>query len=177
MVGEGEVLTLMVTDAVAEPALLVAVSVYVVVLEGATTVEPLAVVKVALMGAIVTEVAPVVLQLKVTLVPLATEDASAVKEAMIGRLALPDPDGELPPELPEPPHAATPKLPIIIVKKSPMSLLLFPKRSASRANACTVDCFMTKWAVALMRVGSQRSAAWAVGGCQPIPSWCHRLKG
>jgi hypothetical protein len=72
---------------VAEPAALVAVSVYVVVAVGLTLVEPLADVDVNVPGVMATLVAPVVTQLSVLLDPELILAGLAVKELTVGLLA------------------------------------------------------------------------------------------
>lgn len=76
--------TVTVTVAVTEAALLVAVSVYVVVVVGATMIDPFAAVELAPTGEIVTEVAPLVVQLSVSEAPVATMLLLAVNALMVG---------------------------------------------------------------------------------------------
>ena len=73
--------------AVAEPAVFVAVRVYVVVAVGLTGVEPLANVELNVPGVMAMLVAPVVTQLSVLLEPELMFVGSAVKELMVGLLA------------------------------------------------------------------------------------------
>ncbi|MGA2571688.1 MAG: hypothetical protein ABSF23_14315 [Terracidiphilus sp.] len=76
--------TVTATVAVAEPAVLVAVNVYVVAAVGLTVVEPVAEVEEKLPGVIVTPPAPDVAQLKVVLEPGTIEAGFAVKDVMVG---------------------------------------------------------------------------------------------
>jgi hypothetical protein len=76
--------TVIVTVAVFEPALLVAVSVYVVVAVGLTLVEPVADVEVNVPGVMAILVAPVVVQLRVLLEPEFMPVGFAAKEAIEG---------------------------------------------------------------------------------------------
>ena len=70
--------------AVVEPAVLVAVSVYVVVAPGLTLVEPLADVEVKVPGVMARFAAPVVVQLSVLLAPVVILVGFAVKDSIAG---------------------------------------------------------------------------------------------
>jgi hypothetical protein len=85
IVGFGFVaVTVTVAVLVTEPALLVAVSVYVVVALGVTVVEPLADVDVNPPGLMPMLVAPLALQFNVLLVPVLMLDGLAAKELIVG---------------------------------------------------------------------------------------------
>src|SRR5882724_5465008 len=78
------VVTVTVAVAVTEPALFVAVSVYVVVALGVTAVDPLAEAEVKVPGVILKLVAPAADQESVEEFPLVTESGLAVKEEIVG---------------------------------------------------------------------------------------------
>jgi hypothetical protein len=84
IVGKLGSVTVTVADAVADPVLFVAVSVYVVVAVGLRATEPVAEVDAKLPGVMVTLVGPDVVQLSVVLAPAVIEAGLAVKDAMVG---------------------------------------------------------------------------------------------
>ena len=89
MTGEPGTVTVTVAVLVTEPALLVAVSVYVVVADGETLVDPLAEVEVKEPGVMASVMAPLVAQARVVLAPELTVVGVAVKELMDGGVAPP----------------------------------------------------------------------------------------
>jgi hypothetical protein len=76
--------TVIVTPLAAEPALLAAVSVYVVVADGDTAVEPVGAAEVNPPGLIAMLVAPLVDQLSVLLAPVLILEGLAVNEVIVG---------------------------------------------------------------------------------------------
>ncbi|MGB7281757.1 MAG: hypothetical protein WBE13_05795 [Candidatus Acidiferrum sp.] len=84
IVGSETGITVSVRVLVAEPALFVAVKVYVVVADGSTLVEPLADVEVNPPGLMPMLVAPLVTQLKVLLEPESMLAGLAVNEVIVG---------------------------------------------------------------------------------------------
>lgn len=82
--GPPEAVTVTLAVAVVEPALLVAVNVYVVVEPGLTLVEPLAAVEVKVPGVMLTLAAPAVDQVRVLLDPALMPAGFAVNELIDG---------------------------------------------------------------------------------------------
>lgn len=98
--------TVTVAVAVVEPALSVAVSVYVVVAVGLTLVEPLADVDVNVPGVIAMLAAPVVDQLRVALAPVFMPVGFAKNERMVGAEPFVVPEFDAPPQPISTAHAA-----------------------------------------------------------------------
>jgi hypothetical protein len=90
--------TVTVAVAVVEPALSVAVRVYVVVAVGLTLVEPVANVEVNVPGAMAMLVAPVVDQFRVALAPALTAVGFAANEAIVGTVPFVVDELEAPPQ-------------------------------------------------------------------------------